>query len=191
MMMKTTKGHSQQDHAPHAESGHRAEGDVSAPEAGIPIDRRHFPDEAFRNYVADHFDKDGDGALSEQEVAGATTIRADGYRMRNLAGLKYLRNLECLDLTGDFFLESLDTSHNPKLSKLIVESDSLLSLDVTNNPALTELYVHGDWIRTLDVTKNLELRKLDVRSPDLPYLDLSHNTKLTSVFTDSRTRCMR
>ncbi len=40
----------------------------------IPVDAAHFPDENFRTYVAENFDQDGNGVLSENERDNAKTI---------------------------------------------------------------------------------------------------------------------
>ena len=38
---------------------------------GIPIDKDHFPDKTFRNYVLKNFDTNQDKTLSTQEAAAA------------------------------------------------------------------------------------------------------------------------
>ena len=48
-----------------------------AAETGVPIDAAHFPDPAFRG-VVQQYDTDGNGALSQQEIAEVTEINASG-----------------------------------------------------------------------------------------------------------------
>ena len=40
----------------------------------IPIDTAHFPDEVFRRYVSDNFDRDNNGYLNIAEIQSATKI---------------------------------------------------------------------------------------------------------------------
>jgi len=42
--------------------------------SGVSIDASNFPDENFRAYISDNFDSDGDGVLSDEEIAGAEVI---------------------------------------------------------------------------------------------------------------------
>ncbi len=54
---------------------------------GITLDKEHFPDEIFRTYVSQNFDTDGNGMLSDEEIAGAEKISITSKKIADLTGL--------------------------------------------------------------------------------------------------------
>ncbi len=57
--------------------------------ADVEIDATHFPDEAFRNYVKDSFDKDKNDKLSDSELSAAKRIECNGKEIKSLTGIEY------------------------------------------------------------------------------------------------------
>ena len=99
-----------------------AESSVStqAEEDAVAIDATNFPDGAFRQYVADNFDKDKDGALNQTERNAVKEIRISNSGCTSLQGLKYFskltdlfcsdNNLTELDVSDSFFSRSSASS---------------------------------------------------------------------------------
>ena len=92
----------------------------------VAVDEEHFPDPTFRAYVMIHFDKDGDGILSDDEIASATGIYLsdwwkwnDPYKhiwyVKSLKGVEYLTALRQIDCS-DNALNQLDASKNTMLN---------------------------------------------------------------------------
>ncbi len=168
-------------------------------DANVPIDEEHFPNEHFRDYVADYFDADKNGYLDEEEIAAATDIHISS--VDSLKGLEYFPNLAHLECT-EADLTELDVSQNPKLKTLICQDNQITELDLSNNPELEELNCginqlteldisHNLKLKTLtgyfnqltelDVTQHAELEVLNFFSNQLKELDVSHNAKLTEL----------
>ena len=174
--------------------------------SGVAIDETNFPDETFRNYVSENFDKaDGEGNkdnfLSAEEISDAKSIRVYNKSITDLKGVEYftaLTYLNCvsnqltnLDVTNntalttldcfDNQLTSLDVTNNTALTKLGCSDNQLTSLNVTNNTALEVLSCYSNQLTSLDVTNNTALKFLHCHSNQLTSLDVSKNTALTDL----------
>lgn len=86
-----------------------------APHNGILINEEYFPDDIFRQYVSDYFDRDGDGWLEEDEAMNAKQANVSNMGIEDLTGVEHL--------TG---LTMLDCSYN-RLTKLHLQSNTQLS----------------------------------------------------------------
>ena len=95
----------------------------------IPL---YFPDDVFRNYVANEIDTDGNGLLSINEIDAVTSMNLNGKSIQDLTGISYFTYLETLDVSSNS-LTSLDLSYNYNLETLNVSGNSLTSLDVSEN----------------------------------------------------------
>ena len=75
----------------------------------LPIDERHFPDPAFRDYLknAKNADMDQDGMLSDTEIARVWGINCSDLGIRDLRGIGYFTALEFLQCYNNQ-LTSLD-----------------------------------------------------------------------------------
>ena len=169
---------------------------------GIPVDEEHFPDEAFRGYVSEYIDLNGNGWLDAAEVARVTEIDCSEWLPASLEGVGYFTNLEVLCCCGPMFadtdgrltgvdlsnnaalrvldlgfnpgLKTLDLSNNPALEELSVGFTGLSELDLSNNPALTSLLCDDNALTALDLSNNPALKHLDCcGNPELSELDLS------------------
>ena len=135
-------------------TAHAAEGDVA-------INETNFPDETFRNYVSENFDKaDGEGNkdnfLSAEEISDAKSIDVFDMSISDLKGVEYFT----------------------ALTDLLCQSNQLTSLDVSKNMALTTLDCYSNQLTSLDVSKNTALTHLDCSNNQLTSLDVSKNTAL-------------
>jgi uncharacterized protein YjdB len=145
-----------------------------------------IPDANFKAYLVHNFDTNGDGEISEQEVAAVTTIECSGKSIASLEGIQYftaLKELYCYDNQ----LTSLDVSKNTSLIKLHCYNNQLTSLNVSANTALTNLHCSSNHLKSLDLSKNTSLQNLLCFSNHLASLDLSNNAALQYAFVGKQT----
>ncbi len=167
--------------------------------ADVEINETNFPDEIFRNTITAAFDADGDGSLSDAEIAGITDLGCAESGIESLKGVEYftaLRVLDChknkltgLDVTQNTALEelyccemelkTLDVSRNTALKVLDCWACGLTALNVGSNTALMHLDCQQNQLAALDVSSNTALIYLDCQKNQLASLDVSKNTALT------------
>ena len=145
---------------------------------GIKIDENTFPDENFRAYILKKIDKDGDGYLSETEIAETTSITCAD--ISSLKGIEYFVNVQLIDCRG-CNLTQLDVSENTALEVLYCSKNNLTQLDVSKNTALEDLLCSENNLTQLDVSKNTALEYLDCSENNLTQLDVSKNTELQDL----------
>ena len=164
-----------------------AESSVStqAEEDAVAIDATNFPDEAFRQYVADNFDKDKDGALNQTERNAVKEIRINNSGCTSLQGLKYFSKLTDL-LCGDNNLTELDVSENPELGLLICYNNSLTSLNLNKNTKLRSLNCNNNKLTVLDLRENKSLSWLRCKNNCLTSLDLRNNPQIGDLQVGSQ-----
>lgn len=153
---------------------------AQAEEDAVAIDATNFPDGAFRQYVADNFDKDKDGALNQTERNAVKEIRISNSGCTSLQGLKYFSKLTDL-LCGDNNLTELDVSENPELKRLICYNNSLTSLNLNKNTKLERLNCDENKLTVLDLKENKSLWWLRCNNNCLTSLDLRNNPKIREL----------
>ena len=145
---------------------------------GIKIDENTFPDENFRAYILKKIDKDGDGYLSETEIAETTSITCAD--ISSLKGIEYFVNVQLIDCRG-CNLTQLDVSENTALEVLYCSKNNLTQLDVSKNTVLAKLSCQQNNLTQLDVSKNVKLWYLNCYNNNLTQLDVSKNTALDDL----------
>lgn len=153
---------------------------AQAEEDAVAIDATNFPDEAFRQYVADNFDKDKDGALNQTERNAVKEIRIIGSGCTSLQGLKYFSQLTDL-LCSNNNLTELDVSENPELVRLICYNNSLTSLNLNKNTKLGSLNCNNNKLTVLDLRENKSLWWLRCNNNCLTSLDLRNNPQIRDL----------
>ena len=153
---------------------------AQAEEDAVAIDATNFPDEAFRQYVADNFDKDKDGALNQTERNAVKEIRISNSGCTSLQGLKYFSKLTDL-FCSDNNLTELDVSENPELKRLICYNNSLTSLNLNKNTKLESLNCNKNKLTVLDLRENKSLWWLRCNNNCLTSLDLRNNPKIRDL----------
>ena len=166
---------------------------------------KYFPDAAFRAYIAENFDIDGDGVLSYGELFSVTDINCTYAGIADVTGIGYFPNLEVLiidhnnisklDLSkntalislscGYNQLKSLDVSPFTSLQYLTCYNNSLTKLDLSKNRALLSLDFENNLISSIDVSVCPELETLYCRGNALLKLDLGENKKLSRLYNVS------
>ena len=158
---------------------------AQAEEDAVAIDATNFPDGAFRQYVADNFDKDKDGALNQTERNAVKEIRISNSGCTSLQGLKYFSKLTDL-LCSDNNLTELDVSENPELKRLICYNNSLTSLNLNKNTKLESLNCNKNKLTVLDLRENKSLWWLRCNNNCLTSLDLRNNPKIRDLQVGSQ-----
>ncbi len=153
--------------------------------SGLAIDESAFPDSAFRTYLADTFDTDANGYLSEAEIAAVTEIDCSGTEespgsISSLQGIAFFTNLEHL-LCSFNTLTSLDMSGNPALKSLDCSGNSLFFMSLSSNTSLESFTCRNNCFATLDISSNTALKNLDCSGNPLTSLDLAQSSQLTSL----------
>lgn len=142
-----------------------------------------FPDEKFRNYILDNFDKDKDGKISLSEAYLVRGIGVNSKEIESLEGIQYFVNLEGLQCMNNK-LTSLDVSNLIYLKDLLCYNNLISELNVSNCPALSSLSCGYNLISSLDISECPELWTLLCYNNSLTTLDCSKNHKLEEL------RCM-
>lgn len=158
---------------------------AQAEEDAVAIDATNFPDGAFRQYVADNFDKDKDGALNQTERNAVKEIRISNSGCTSLQGLKYFSKLTDL-FCSDNNLTELDVSENPELKRLICYNNSLTSLNLNKNTKLESLNCNKNKLTVLDLRENKSLWWLRCNNNCLTSLDLRNNPKIRDLQVGSQ-----
>lgn len=153
---------------------------AQAEEDAVAIDATNFPDGAFRQYVADNFDKDKDGALNQTERNAVKEIRISNSGCTSLQGLKYFSKLTDL-FCSDNNLTELDVSENPELKRLICYNNSLTSLNLNKNTKLESLNCNKNKLTVLYLRENKSLWWLRCNNNCLTSLDLRNNPKIRDL----------
>ena len=118
---------------------------------GVGIDETNFPDAIFRKYVAEEFDKNKDGRLSDKESADVTDLSLGELGISDLTGIQHFENLFSL-WCYDNNLTTLDVSNNTELKILVCSSNQLTSLDVSHNTLLTDLVCNNNQLASVDLS---------------------------------------
>ena len=160
---------------------------LSEEKKGIKIGSNTFPDEKFRAYILENIDKDGDGYLSETEIAETTSITCGARSISSLKGIEYFVNVQSIDCRGNN-LTQLDVSKNTALEDLLCSENNLTQLDVSKNTALEVLYCSENNLTQLDVSKNTVLAKLSCQQNNLTQLDVSKNVWYLNCYNNNLTQ---
>ena len=115
-----------------------------------------FPDEVFRNYIATTFDTDGNGTLSDAEIAEAKEIKLKNAGVTTFKGVEWLTALEVLNVSNNK-ARSLDLSYNKVLQRVYCDGNNLNELIVSPEATgLGELYCYHNNIRGAAMDRLIE-----------------------------------
>lgn len=162
------------------ENGASAQADAAVPEGDIAIDETNFPDENFRDYVAEEWDKNHDKYFSPSEIANAKWISCDNKEISNLKGIEFFTNIWLLECYYNN-LTTIDLSHNKNLSYINCHHNQLNELDVSGLPLLETFYCGHNALPSIDVSKNEKLEDFDCQDNHLDTLDVSQNKELVKL----------
>ena len=145
------------------------------------INGTNFPDDAFRVYVSNNFDRNGDGVLSNAEINAVTQINVRDMGIASLQGIEYFTALQFLDC-GCNNLTELDLSGNSALTCLDCDGNSITSLNVSGCTELDTIFCGNNQLTALDVSSNNRLENLHFNNNyGITSVDLSNKTALKQI----------
>ena len=164
----------------------------------IAINETNFPGSTFRRYLSSYCDTDGDGVLSDSEIAAITRIPISSYNgdftvdsNGGLVGIEHLTGLKELYINSDIDAVSITVPSNQSLEHLQFSNcRKLRYVSISNLPNLKYLNCSNCAINGLDVSSNTNLEELHIfcseqadysTYPAISTLDLSSNTKLKAL----------
>lgn len=162
------------------ENGVSAQADAAVPEGYIAINEKNFPDENFRDYVAEEWDKNHDKYFSPSEIASAKWISCGNKEISNLKGIEFFTNIWLLECYYNN-LTTIDLSRNKNLSYINCHHNQLNELDVSGLPLLETFYCGHNALPSIDVSKNEKLEDFDCQDNHLDTLDVSQNKELVKL----------
>ncbi len=145
----------------------------------VEINETNFPDDIFRSYVSEEFDKDNDGRLTYQGEANSNyfnnIIDVSNKGLTSLKGIEHFPYLETLKCANNN-LTSLDVSKLSQLMELECYCNQLTSLNVTKEKeyyGLQKLVCYQNKLTRLDIPQGVH-DKLDCSYNLLTYIDFSN-----------------
>lgn len=153
----------------------------------IALNETNFPNQTFREYIAENCDKNNDGTLSSIELGKIRSINFDGenidekYRkIDDFTGIGYLYNLEELNICGNSAVKTIDVSNCSKLECL--KAGNCINLANAVLPdGIKEIALFNTSIKEISTEKFKSLEKLMVSTSKIKGLDLSKNTNLKEL----------
>lgn len=140
----------------------------------IVLDLQDVPDEAFRTYLAQNVDEDGNGGIDQEEADAVTAIgdtSADAAAGNGLAGL------------GITSLEGISAFSN--LTELVCADNQLTDLDLSANGDLASVSCSGNEdLSSLTLPKGDVLGSVHATDCNLESVDLTGLPGLTDVLLD-------
>ncbi|MBR4731540.1 MAG: InlB B-repeat-containing protein [Lachnospiraceae bacterium] len=156
----------------------------------LPLVKELIPDDTFRQYLKNRYDKDGDERIND--LSKVKEVKCNNAGISSLEGIQYLYNLEYLscesnnltflDVRRNENLSTLECGYN-QLTKLNLQQNSKLwilsckgnnidDLRLPSSGKLSQLYCQDNPIRTLDVSGMNNLRRLVCQNCQLTELKL-------------------
>lgn len=155
----------------------------------VAVNEINFPDPAFRKYISDNIDRNGDLLLSADEISSVKSVSVSGMNISSLEGIEYFTGLTSL-ICMDNSITELDVSSNKELTALSASGNMLSEIDLSRNARLENLDLgmtakdgttYGNSLTDLDLSRNKNLKNLSCVSNSLKKLDLSGCPKLEVV----------
>lgn len=155
---------------------------ITVAEDGVEINETNFPDDAFREYVSNKYDKNDSGVLTEDEIQSIKSLQlANKKEITDLTGIEYFTSMTILNCNNSA-VSKLDVSNNKALITLKCAETEISSLDVSNNPALTTLECNNTAVSSLDLSNNSKLSTLICNDTNISSLDVTNNPDLKKIF---------
>lgn len=157
--------------------------DATAIDPRDPSIASFFPDANFEMAVREILNKPT-GDITQEDVAGITTLEISNMHITNLSGIEYFTALTKLSCNNNE-LAALDVSKNTELIFLECWGNRLTVLNVSGCAKLTEIYCHMNQLTALDISKNPVLIDIHCGYNQLTTLNTSKNTALVALFCES------
>ena len=149
----------------------------------IRIDAEHFPDETFRDLIAEVFDENGSGWLTKAEIDAVTEIDFEEHiHLANAQGIEYFTELQILTLCGSPELTSIDLRANTKLTDIDLTNNGLITINLEGLTAVKNLYLYNNSLTALDVSRLTTLERLECDNNPLTSLTLGDMSRLSQLY---------
>lgn len=152
--------------------------------SGVAINSKNFPDDNFRAVVADKYDRDGNGYLSDYEISTTMNVVCEGMGIKSLKGIEYFTDIQGL-WCADNELSDWDLSNNKDLRGIWCSGNNFTSLDFTDNPELVWVYCFDCKLTSLNVSNNPNMAYIECNTNPLEKLDVTNNDKLEHLMCGS------
>lgn len=152
----------------------------------VEVDEEHFPDAAFRGYVLDKLDFNGDGKLSKNEIAQVKNMDIGWQEITSIEGVGFFTSLESLYCSGNQLTELPNLPES--LTELYCSGNQLIALPelpvslqylYCSDNLLTQLPELPSKLQSLNCSGN-QLTELPTLPASLRSL-YCYNNKLTSL----------
>ena len=154
---------------------------ISAAEGDVSVDANHFPDEAFRTYLSENFDTDGDGVITSQEIENITCIDVFDRGISSLEGIGYFTALEKLIVNGNT-VSGLDLSNNARLLRKLRRCDLVENYVIPGQGGQDENVEPSVENETTEVPPVIEN---EVTEPEVTEPEVTETENKTTVTTDT------
>ncbi len=148
----------------------------------IQIDAAHFPDEAFRNLIADNFDTNGTGWLTSAEIAAVTGISFEDHDFTTVQGIEYFTELQTICIADADSLNSIDLRANTKLTDIDLSHNGLTEINLDGLTEVKNLYIYHNCLQALDVSMLTALERLECDNNPLTSLILGGLPHLSQLY---------
>ena len=141
----------------------------------LPVDEDHFPDAAFRQWVSDNADRNGNGWLSQDEIDATEKIYLNVpafIKLASVQGIEYFTEITELIIENTPYMTNIDLSVNTNITSLEITATGVTALDVRELP-LKYLYCNNNALTSLTLGSQSNLTKLYCYgNPGIKTLDL-------------------
>ncbi len=149
---------------------------------GILINAAAFPDSAFRAYVNNCIDTDGDGWLSVVEMGDTDEILMENAStLADMRGIEYFPNLVYLVVGHQANLTAVDLSANKAVRSIDIYDTGLTALDVSGL-SLRYLYVSSSPVSELTLGEQPNLEILSCFGTDFTTLNIENCPHIVEAY---------
>ena len=148
--------------------------------ADVKIDKKHFPDSNFREYIKENIDTNKDGKLSKTEINQTVRILISRWQITSLKGIEIFTSLFALECRDNSITE-LNLSKNKMLEHLDCSNNKITKLNIKKNSKLITCYCQNNNLTKLDVSKNNKLSTLCCEDNKIKKLNISKCKKLVRL----------
>ena len=124
--------------------------DLAPDVKGIAVDSTNFPDDNFRQYVAEYIDVNHTGYISSDEIEYTTFIDVSNKNISDLTGINYFSNVQALYCSNNT-MSSLDVSGIKNLLELRADGMGLSSINLNGCNYLKTAYLYGNMLSTINI----------------------------------------
>ena len=137
-------------------------------ENDLPLDKAHFPDSRFRNYLSEKYDTDHDGNIDDS--VSITEIEIGRPFVADVSGIEFFKNLRWLKIYSKR-LKRLDTSNNEKLESLDIDGQNTNEIYLGDARCLKNVKINCKNLTKFKANPGNAIRDLSVWTSQLTSLD--------------------